>query len=518
MLGGATLWELLEKRVLESPDAEMVVDESGRRMTFAEFKAAAERAAAGFADLGIGAGDVVTWQLPTWIESMVLVAALSRLGATQNPILHIYREREVGFCVRQSGAKLLIVPTEWAQFDFKTMAEGIAADVAAETGRSVDVLICDKSLPQGDPTTLGPPPERGDEVRWLFYTSGTTADPKGARHTDHTIHAVAQGMGLHMQLTAEDTNGLAFPFPHIAGPIWLFSSLQTGTRNIFLQSFIPDQVVEVMGREGVTLAGSGTVFHQTYLAAQRQADHPIFPKVRAFPGGGSPKPPALQYELLDAFPMSIGILTGYGLTEAPILTMATPDDDVEDLANTEGSPLPGVELRIVKTDGTVAGVGEEGEVRAKAPQMMLGYLDEALNEEAFDADGFFRTGDLGSLTDRGMLLITGRLKDVIIRKGENVSAKEVEDHLYQHPKVADVAVIGLPDERSGERVVAVVATAEGEEPLEFAEMVEFLKGEGLMIIKVPEQLEHVDALPRNPAGKVLKQDLKARYADSAPSR
>jgi cyclohexanecarboxylate-CoA ligase len=511
MLGGATLWELLEKRVLETPDAEMVVDESGRRLTFAEFKSWAERAAAGLADRGTGAGDVVTWQLPTWLESMVLVAALSRLGATQNPILHIYREREVGFCVRQTGAKLLIVPTEWAGFDFKAMADQIAADVQAETGRAVDVLLSDRSLPEGDPTTLGPPPERGDEVRWLFYTSGTTADPKGARHTDHTIHAVAQGMALHMQLTRDDCNGLAFPFPHIAGPIWLFTSLMTGCRNIFLQAFIPDEVVEVLGREGVTLAGSGTVFHQTYLAAQRRADHPIFPKVRAFPGGGSPKPPALQYELMDAFPESMGILTGYGLTEAPILTMATPDDEVEDLANTEGSPMPGVELRIVKSDGSVAGVGEEGEVRAKAPQLMLGYLDAALDEEAFDADGFFRTGDLGALTERGMLIITGRLKDVIIRKGENVSAKEVEDHLYKHPKVADVAVIGLPDERSGERVVAIVVTAEGSEPLEFAEMVEFLKSEGLMIIKVPEQLEHIDALPRNPAGKVVKQDLKARY-------
>ncbi len=518
MLGGATLWELLEKRVLETPDAEMVVDESGRRLTFSAFKAWAERAAAGLAELGIGAGDVVTWQLPTWLESMVLAAAISRLGATQNPILHIYREREVGFCVRQTGARLLIVPTSWADFDFKAMAEGIAADVEAETGRSVDVLTCDRSLPEGDPTTLGPPPDRGDEVRWLFYTSGTTADPKGARHTDQTIHAVAQGMSLHMQLTAEDTNGLAFPFPHIAGPIWLFTSLQTGTRNIFLQSFIPDVVVDVLGREGVTLAGSGTVFHQTYLAAQRQADHPIFPKVRAFPGGGSPKPPALQYELMEAFPTSIGILTGYGLTEAPILTMATPDDLVEDLANTEGSPLPGVELRIVRDDGSIADVGETGEVRAKAPQLMLGYLDESLDADAFDADGFFRTGDLGARNERGMLVITGRLKDVIIRKGENVSAKEVEDHLYRHPQIGDVAVIGLPDERSGERVVAIVVTADGAEPITFDAMVEFLKDEGLMIVKVPEQLEHIDVIPRNPAGKVVKADLKARYEGSTPNR
>ena len=518
MLEGATLWELLDKRVAATPDAEMVVDESGRRLTYAEFRSAAERAAAGLADLGIGAGDVVTWQLPTWLESMVLVAAISRLGAVQNPILHIYREREVGFCVRQTGAKLLIVPTEWAGFDFKGMAEGIAAGVQADTGRDVQVLICDRSLPEGDPSTLPPPPAAGDEVRWLFYTSGTTADPKGARHTDQTIHAVAKGMGIHLQLTDEDTNGLAFPFPHIAGPIWLFTSLQTGCRNIFLQAFVPDQVIEVLGKEGVTLAGSGTVFHQTYLAAQKKADHPIFPKVRAFPGGGSPKPPALQYELMEAFPGSVGVLSGYGLTEAPILTMATPDDDVEDLAHTEGSPMPGVDLKIVKSDGTIAGPGEEGEVRAKAPQLMLGYLDAALDTEAFDDEGYFRTGDLGLLNEHNMLIITGRLKDIIIRKGENVSAKEVEDHLYQHPKVGDVAVIGLPDPSSGERVCAIVTTAEGQEPIGFDEMVEYLKGEGLMIIKVPEQLEHVDVIPRNPAGKILKQDLKKQYEGSAPTR
>ena len=180
--------------------------------------------------------------------------------------------------------------------------------------------------------------------------------------------------------------------------------------------------------------------------------------------------------------------------------------------------MSGVELKLVKADGTRAGQGEEGEVRAKAPQMMLGYLDGALDAEAFDDHGYFRTGDLGLLNERNMLTITGRLKDVIIRKGENVSAKEVEDHLFTHPQVRDVAVIGLPDERSGERVVAIVSTPEGQDPLTFAAMVEFLRGEGLMIIKVPEQLEVIDSIPRNPAGKILKQDLRKQFEGSSPNR
>src|SRR5690606_11718591 len=198
----------------------------------------------------------------------------ARLGARQNPILHIFREREVGFCTRQTGAKLLVVPTEFGGFDFKAMADGIAADIGG-----VEVLTCDRSLPEADPAAVGlpDPPTDGDEVRWYFYTSGTTADPKGAQHTDRTIHAVAQGMAGRVPITEADRNALAFPFPHIGGITWLFTSLQTGCQNILFQAFVPDQVVEVLSAQGVTLAGSGTVFHQTYLAAQKKADHPLFP-------------------------------------------------------------------------------------------------------------------------------------------------------------------------------------------------------------------------------------------------
>jgi len=517
MLEGATLWELIENRVAATPDAQMAVDESGRSMTFREYRDQTERVAAALHERGIVEGDVITWQLPTWFESMILVGAIARLGAVQNPILHIYREREVGFCVRQTNAKLLVVPTEFGGFTFKAMADGIAEAVNSEGG-TVEVLTCDRDLPEGDPSKLPAPPSNGTDVRWLFYTSGTTADPKGAKHTDQTIYAVAKGMSERLDVTDRDRNALAFPFPHIGGITWLYTSLQTGCVNICFQAFVPDQVVQILSSEGVTLAGSGTVFHQVYLAAQAKADGPLFPEVRGFPGGGAPKPPQLHVEMKEAFPSSKGILSGYGLTEAPILTMASVEDSDDDLAHTEGSPMPGVELKIVKTDGTLAAQGEEGEVRAKAPQLMLGYLDATLDAEAFDDEGYFRTGDLGLLNERNMLTITGRLKDIIIRKGENVSAKEVEDHLYKHAKVADVAVIGLPDARSGERVCAIVTTAADQEPLSFDEMVEFLKDEGLMIIKVPEQLEHVDVIPRNPAGKILKQDLKKQYENSTPNR
>jgi acyl-CoA synthetase (AMP-forming)/AMP-acid ligase II len=207
-----------------------------------------------------------------------------------------------------------------------------------------------------------------------------------------------------------------------------------------------------------------------------------------------------------------GIVSGWGLTEAPILTMASVHDPDDKLATTEGRPMPGVLLRAVTLDGRVAGVGQEGELRAKAPQMMQGYLDAELNGAAFDEDGWFRTGDLGRIDADGNVAITGRLKDIIIRHGENISAKEVEDLLYTHPKVADVAVIGLPDPRTGERACAVVAPRDPADPLGFAEMQAFLRDQGLRMQAVPEQLEITDAVPRNPTGKILKHELKARYA------
>ena len=293
--------------------------------------------------------------------------------------------------------------------------------------------------------------------------------------------------------------------------------LPAPTRQPFLldEAFDPVGTVEFLQREDVTLAGSGTTFHLAYLKAQRAAEGRLFPHVRCCPGGGAPKPPQLHFDVKKELG-GVGIVSGYGLTESPILTMASVDDDDEVLANTEGRPMPGVHLRVVKLDGRVAKAGEEGEIRAKAPQLMTGYLAGALDAEAFDEDGYFRTGDLGRQDRAGNVTITGRLKDVIIRKGENISAKEVEDLLFEHPKVADVAVIGLPDPELGELACAVVAVADGaDEAPSLEELCGFLVERGLSKRKFPERLEIVDALPRNPAGKVEKRQLRDRFAATA---
>ncbi|MEY2456391.1 MAG: cyclohexanecarboxylate-CoA ligase, partial [Acidimicrobiaceae bacterium] len=302
-----------------------------------------------------------------------------------------------------------------------------------------------------------------------------------------------------------------FPFTHIGGIGWLYNTLLTGCQLLFVEAFDAKTTPAFLARKGVTVAGAGTPFHMAYLAAQReQPETPLFPGLRLCTGGGAPKPPQLHYDC-KAELGGVGIVSGYGLTEAPIIVMASVDDSDEVLAETEGQATPGVELITVKLDGTRAGVGEEGEIRAKAPQLMKGYLESSLDADAFDADGWFKTGDLGTIDAGGNVRITGRVKDIIIRNMENISAKELEDILFTHPKVADVAVLGLPDPRTGERACAVVVAADAADPPVLQELCQFLLAAGLMKQKLPERLELVDALPRNPTGKVLKYELRDRF-------
>ncbi len=502
------LWDLIQKRSELTPDLEMLVDEQGRRLTFLEYKLASERMAAGFYELGVCEGDVVTWELPTWIETIVLSAALSRLGATQNPIIAIYREREVGFCVRQAQASFLITPKQYRGFNFGEMGASIASSVDELTALAVEP----DDFPSADPTTL-PAYFLKEEsaLRWLCYTSGTTSDPKGAKHTDASIAAIGKSMGERLDVQFGDRPALVFPFPHIGGLTWLFTALQTGATLICDAAFDPVKTTELLSREGCTHPGAGTPFHMAYLTAQRSdPTNKLFPNVKNFPGGGAPKPPTLHAEVKEELGGS-GIVSGWGLTEAPILTMGADTDPDQKLSTSEGRAMPGVELITVKADGTIAQPGEEGELRAKAPQLMLGYLDASLDAEAFDENGYFRTGDLGIIDEEGYVVISGRLKDIIIRHGENISAKEVEDLLFNHPQVNDVAVIGLPDAVTGERACAIISLVDEQNPIDIETLCTYLEESGLRKNAIPEQLEIVGSIPRNPSGKITKNVLQEQF-------
>jgi len=547
ILDAISFWDLLSRRAAATPDQPLLIDDKGRMLTCAELKREAERVAAGFAALGIGEGTPVTWELPTRIETVVASFALCRLGAVQNPIIHIYRHREVGFCIRQTGAQFVLHPGEWGGFDYGDMM----AEVTADLDSPPTLLNAYADLPTGDPATLPPvtsalahPPSTPDPraratepepgsraksgpetasaespVRWLYYTSGTTSDPKGVKHTDATLMAAGIGLGKALGVGPDDVGTVAFPYAHIGGPDYIVMMLVFGHPAVFVEQFAPGPAVAAFAANGVTLTGGSTAFYQMFLAEHRKSvnntGEPAMPALRLMAGGGAPKPPELYHTVKEE--MGVPIVHGYGMTECPMICNGSPDDTDSQLAETEGAPIEGCEVAVVGPDGTAAATGAEGEVRVRGPMLFKGYTDPVLDAEAFDDQGRFRTGDLGVMHADGHVTLTGRLKDIIIRKGENISAKEIEDVLYTLPQVANAAVIGLPDAERGERVCAVVETAEGQPELSFDEMAAACAAAGLMRQKTPEQLEiHHGPLPRNATMKILKYELRELYARKSP--
>ncbi|WP_406260693.1 AMP-binding protein [Streptomyces chartreusis] len=490
-----TLWDLLARRAGLSPDRPVLLQDD-RTLTFGALHARAERVAAGLYDMGVRPGTVVAWQLPTRIETALLSFALARLGAVQSPVIPFYRDREVGFALRESKAEFFAVPGVWRGFDHTEMARRLGAK---------GIFEAYDTLPDGDPAVLPPPPAEGTSVRWIYWTSGTTSDPKGVLHTDRSLIAGGSCLGHALRPTSADVGSIAFPYAHIGGPDYMVMVLLYGFPTVLFEQFAMPDALEGYRSHGVTIAGGSTAFYSMFLAEQRRQPDgaKAVPTLRLLAGGGAPKPPEVYHAVVRE--MGVQLTHGYGMTEVPMITMGAPDDTSENLATTEGRPPREMEIRIV-----------EGEVRLRGEAVCRGYLDPAQTAAAFDEDGFLRTGDLGHLTAGGHLVLTGRLKDVIIRKGENVSAKEIEDLLHRHPAVGDVAVIGLPDPERGERVCAVVEQPAGAPELTLQALTSYLRGKGLSTHKLPEQLEVVDALPRNETlRKVLKYKLRERYSSGS---
>jgi acyl-CoA synthetase (AMP-forming)/AMP-acid ligase II len=489
----ATFWRLVRDAAAVAPGRVVLADDYGRTLTTAQLRDAAERVAAA---LPVRPGMVVSWQLPTTLEACVLMAALARAGAVQNPVIPVLREREVAHITKAVGTELFITATRWRGFGHAALARDLGLNVIAieqEAGGSGPLR-----LPSGNPAALPAPPPPA-ECRWLYFSSGTTAEPKGARHSDATIMASANGVTDLQGMRDGDVYPIVFPVAHIGGIAMLAAALRAGGRLVMFDQWDPRVSPERAAAHHPTILGSAQPFFQAYLEAQRRHREPLYPQLRCFVAGGAPTPADMLRQLALTFGVK-GVINSWGLTEFPVATSAARDDPADVLAMTVGRPAPGVRVRVA-----------DGELRLKGPQCFLGYVDPARDAEAFDEQGWFRTGDLGEIDAGGNVRVTGRLKDVIIRNAENISAAEIEDVLRRHPGIADVTVIGLPDERTGERVCVVAVPAPGR-ALTLAELSGHCADHGMAPYKRPAQLEVIDVLPRNSMGKVLRTQLRAQFA------
>lgn len=514
MLESATLCGLFAARVAHSPDAPLVIDGvSGRTMSCTQVHEAALRLAAALLAQGVEPGAVVTWQLPTGLPPFALQLALARLGVVQNPVISLYGAAEVEAILRRNRPSVYLVPQDGADG-----LEGRAPGLLARLPQPPRLVVLPDALPQGDPAALPPPPTSGDAVRWIYTTSGTTAEPKGVKHADSALLRAGLNLARAIDAGPQDVGSIAFPIAHVGGVMNTVMLLASGASAVLLPRFHPVEAVAAFVRHGVTVTGGSTAHYQALLTEQRRSPHTrLLAKLRLLSGGGAPKPPDLVAQVRDE--LGCVLAHAYGMTEVPLIASGRAAHNDEQLSFSDGALVEGMAVRIVALDGALAAAGEEGEIRVRGPCVFKGYTDESLNAAAFDEDAWFRTGDLGRLRLDGHIAVTGRLKDVIIRKGENISAREIEDLLARHPKVGAVAVIGLPDAERGERVCAVVEPRIAGEHLSFAEMLAWFERAQLMRQKIPEQLEVLDALPRMASlNKIAKSELRARFGAPAAKR
>ncbi|WP_245717780.1 class I adenylate-forming enzyme family protein [Nocardia miyunensis] len=498
------VWDLVRERAERSARQPMLVDEHGTTLTFGDFRLRAERVAAALHAEGIGPGSRVAWQLPTRISTLLVMAALARLGALQAPIIPIYRERETGVAVAAAEADTMLIPGVWRGTDYRAMAEGLPG--------SRRVLTIGMVAPElADVAALPPEPVVSEDIRWVYFTSGSSGQPKGACHGDSSLLAAARGFTQRGGLVPDEFGGIPFPVAHIGGAIYLLSVLLVGFPAVVVEAFDPAATSELFRRHGVTFTGGSTVFYTALLNEQRKLapGERLLPSLRLLKGGGAPCPPSVYHAVRAELHATVA--HDYGATEVPMICVASPDDTDEQLAQTEGRPIPGLMLRVVADDQELP-VGRDGEIQVKGASVFRGYTDPALTASAFTADGWFRTGDLGHLRADGYVEVTGRLKDMIIRKGENIGPVEVEALLAEHPAVAEVAVIGLPDAERGELVCAVITVRPNTATPTLSDIAARLREAGLMPQKLPERLEIVAELPKTGLGKLDKQSLRRTFS------
>lgn len=497
-----TLGDTLAEAAAQAPDRVLLVD-GETRLTCGELHTRA-RALAGAMAARMPAGSVVSFMLPNWHEAAVVYLAATLAGMVVNPILPSLREAELSFILTDSGSRILFAPQRFRGHDYAGMLARVTGAIAeppevvlVRAGRTdfPGPLGGDTALPHVDP----------DAVRLLLYTSGTTGRAKGVLHSHRSINALIGQLAQHWMIDPGDRFLVPSPIAHIGGSIYAFEApLLLETTAVLMDTWDAEAAVQIMLAEHCTHVAGATPFLAQLLAAARRAGTRL-PDLKLFVCGGASVPASLIREAAGYFD-GAAVTRVYGSSEVPVSTVGAVGAGEERYAADTDGRAGIADIKLVAHHGTPPG---EGEIYVRGPQMLVGYQHP--EDECFDAEGYFATGDLGRWVDGDYLLVTGRLKDVIIRNGENISAREVEDILAGHPGIAEIAVVGIPDARTGERACAVIVPA-GDTGPGVAELRAMLTAQGVAVFKAPEQVEFWDELPKNDAGKVVKQQIRAALA------
>lgn len=451
-------------------------------------------------------GGVVSFMLPNWHEAAVVYLAATMAGIAVNPILPSLRDRELAFILGDVDSRMIFVPNEFRQHDYVSMLDRVTRGmdsppevvvVRGESGRHTAYAALFEQQAEADLPAVD-----SASVRMILYTSGTTGRAKGVLHSHDSIHALICQLRDHWFIDPGDKFLVPSPIAHIGGSIYAFECpLLLGTTAVLMDRWDPDEAVALMVAEQCTHMAGATPFLEGLLAAAERADTRL-PDLKVFICGGASVPPSLIRRATAYFDRAV-VTRVYGSTEVPVTTVGSPTDP-EHAADTDGRPGIAT-VKLVAHDAAPPG---SGEICARGPQMLVGYRNPEDERDAFDDEGYFRTGDLAQWVDDDYLVVTGRAKDIIIRSGENIAPKEVEDILGGHPDIAEIAIVGLPDTRTGERACAVIVPAASPGP-DVESLRGFLIDSGVAKFKVPEQVVIAESLPRNDAGKVLKHQIRA---------
>lgn len=528
-----TVTDYLDEVLAVTPEKQALVaycvgTDKRTELSYGRLNEIVNRLAAGLASLGVQKGEVVSCQLPNWWELTALHLACVRIGAVINPLMPIFRERELRFMLGHAQSRVLVIPESFRSFDYPAMVANVRTDlpelehvlvIGGQGASSFEQVLLERAW-ETEVDTAALFAERkleGDDIVQLLYTSGTTGEPKGVLHTSNTLFSNVRPYAERLHLGADDVIMMASPIAHQTGFLYgLIMPVYLQATAVLQDVWDPRYAMGVAQVEKPTYTMASTPFLADLIDTA-----PAFPghldSLKVFVSAGAPIPGALVEKA--AAVVAARIVSAWGMTENGAVTMVRPEDAMSRVTTSDGLALPYMEVKVVDDRQRSLPAGEEGNLLVRGASQFVGYLKRPeLN--AMDEDGWFETGDLATVDQDGYIRITGRTKDVVIRGGENVPVVELENLLYKHPAISAVALVGCPDPRLGERVCAYVTLQGGYTTLTLSEITSYLSEQGVSRNYLPEYLEVMDALPRTPSGKIQKFKLRevAQQVQIAPAK